>query len=96
MPWNAVRFGKDTRIGPKATRQFSWTYLLPEQKGYPLEIKVAVYYRSISPLAAQAAGIEASPAIEIAADRLQLLFDGRIERVPIDGGPADLTPENWT
>jgi nitrate/TMAO reductase-like tetraheme cytochrome c subunit len=88
MPWNAVRFGKDTRIGPKATRQVSWTYLLPKQTQYPLETKVAVYYRSISPLAAQAAGIEPSPPIEIATDRLRLLPDGQIERVPMDGSRA--------
>jgi hypothetical protein len=84
MPWNAVRFGKDTRIGPRATRQFVWDFPLPETKGDPMEVKVAVFYRSISPLAAQAAGIEPSSPVEIASDRLRLFRDGRIEKVAVE------------
>jgi len=78
MPWNAVRFGKDTRIGPQEYRQ--WDFPLPEAKSGPLELRVSVYYRLISELAAQAAGINSSPALEIASDRLRLLQDGRVEK----------------
>lgn len=84
MPWNAVRFGKDTRIGPKATQQTAWTFPLPEKLSGPLEVKTSVFYRSISPLAAQAAGIEPSPAIEITSDRLRLFPDGRVEKIPVE------------
>jgi len=83
MPWNAVRFGKDTRIGPKKTRQTVWDFPLPNPSG-PLELKASVFYRSISPLAAQAAGIEPSPAVEIASDRLRLFPDGRVEKIPVE------------
>src|SRR6266496_427963 len=61
MPWNAVRFGKDTRIGPQERRQ--WEFPLPEKNPGPLELRVSVYYRLVSELVAQAAGIEPSPAI---------------------------------
>ena len=84
MPWNAVRFGKDTRIRPGDKLQRDWVFALNPDLAEPLEVKVAVYYRSISPLAAQAGGIEPSPAIEIASDRLRLYRDGRIERIAVE------------
>jgi nitrate/TMAO reductase-like tetraheme cytochrome c subunit len=84
MPWNAVRFGTDTRIGPQKRRQTVWDFPRPELSAGPLEIRVAVFYRSISPLAAQAAGIEPSAAIEIASDRLRLFPDGRVEKIPVE------------
>jgi hypothetical protein len=84
MPWNAVRFGKDTRIGPQATRQSRWDFAFPQQEAGPLEARVSVQYRLISELAAKAAGIEPSPALEIAADRLRVFQDGRVDRVAAD------------
>jgi hypothetical protein len=84
MPWNAVKFGKDTRIGPQETQQNKWQFPLPENDPGQLEVKVSVYYRSISELAAQAAGIKPSPAIEIASDRLRLLKDGRFEKIAVE------------
>ena len=83
MPWNAVKFGADTRIGPKKFRQ--WEFPLPEKTTGVLEIKASVYYRSISELAARAAGIsQPSAAVEIASDRLRLFPDGHYERIPVD------------
>lgn len=84
MPWNAVRFGKDTRIAPQKSRQSEWEFPLPEKNSSPVELRVSVYYRLVSELAARAAGIEPSPAIEIASDRLKLLQDGRVERIAPD------------
>ena len=82
MPWNAVRFGKDTRIGPQKYRQ--WDFPLPETSSAPLELRASVYYRLVSDLAARAAGIEPSSAIEIASDRLRLFQDGRVEKISTD------------
>jgi hypothetical protein len=84
MPWNAVRFGKDTRIGPMGKRETIWHFPLPETDRESLAIKVAVFYRSISALAAQAGGMETSAPIEIAADQLRLFQDGRIERIAVE------------
>jgi hypothetical protein len=84
MPWNAVRFGKDSRIGPQKSRQTAWEFPLPEKNSGPLDVKVSVHYRLISELAAQAAGIKPSPALEIASDRLRLLPNGRVERASLD------------
>jgi hypothetical protein len=84
MPWNAVKFGKDTRIGPKQKRGTEWHFPLPEDHPDRLEVRVSVYYRSISELAAQAAGIRPSPAVEIASDRLRLFKDGRVEKIAVD------------
>src|SRR5262249_3672803 len=81
MPWNAVRFGKDTRIGPQGRRQLEWEFGFPEQRQGTLEAQVSVYYRLLSELAARAAGLEPSPPLEIASDRLKLLPDGQIQRV---------------
>jgi hypothetical protein len=84
MPWNAVRFGKDRRIGPRATSQRVWDFPLPEERRGPMEVKVSVFYQSISPLAARAAGIESSPPVEIATNRLRLFPDGRVEKIPVE------------
>lgn len=82
MPWNAVQFGPDTRIGPQ--KQTKWQFPLPETDSGQLEVKVSVYYRSVSELAAQAAGIKPSAPIEIASDRLRVLKDGRVEKIAVD------------
>jgi hypothetical protein len=81
MPWNAVRF---TRIGPQKSQQSDWAIPLPEKGVGPLELRVSVYYRLVSELAAQAAGIAPSPALEIASDRLRLFQDGRVEKASAD------------
>ena len=79
MPWNAVNFGRDTRIAPRKSRETVFDVPLPAP-GEPVEVKAVVYYRQISENAAQAVGIKASPAIEIAADRIRVFPDGRIEK----------------
>jgi hypothetical protein len=83
MPWNAATFGTDTRIGPKEHKQ--WEFPLPEKSTIVLDVRASVYYRSISELAARAAGIpQPSAAIEIALDRLRLYPDGHFERTPVN------------
>ncbi len=82
MPWNAVRIGKDTRIGPRKTRQTAMEFTLPDKNFEPLEVKGSVYYRSISELAAQAAGIKPSPALEIATDRVRVFANGKVKKIP--------------
>ena len=88
MPWNPGKLGKDTRIGPQETLQTSrtpaWVFRLPETDVGRLEAKVSVYYRSISELAARAAGIPPSEAIEIASDRLWIFPDGAVKRPPLN------------
>lgn len=83
MPWNATEFGPDTRIGPQKTRQTEWQIPLPENDFGHLDVRVSVYYRSISELAAQAAGTQPSPPIEIASDQLRLFKDGRVEKIAV-------------
>jgi hypothetical protein len=84
MPWNAVRFGEDTRIGPQESRQKGWEFPMPGVDSGPLKVKVSVYYRSISELAARTAGTEPSPAIEIASDQLRMFADGRVEKTAVE------------
>jgi hypothetical protein len=84
MPWNAVKLGRDTRIGPRERMSQTWQFPFPESKPEHLDVRVSVYYRSISELAAQTAGIEPSPAIEIATDRLRIFKNGGVEKLPVD------------
>ncbi|MGD0624472.1 MAG: multiheme c-type cytochrome [Thermodesulfobacteriota bacterium] len=80
MPWKAVRIGKDTRIAPRKSREMLFEFTLPERDFEPLEVRSSVYYRRISELAAKAAGIKESPAIEIAGDRIWVFSTGRVEK----------------
>jgi hypothetical protein len=80
MPWKAVRIGKDTRIAPRKSREMRFEFTLPERDFEPLEVRSSVYYRRISELAAKAAGIKESPAIEIAGDRIRVFSTGRVEK----------------
>ena len=82
MPWNAVRFGKDTRIAPRKSREVAFNLPYASPAAEPIELKATVYYRLISDLAARTAGIPASQPVEIATDRLRVLPDGRLERLP--------------
>ena len=84
MPWNAVRFSKDTRIGPMGKGEVIWHFPYPATDREPLTVKVAVYYRSISVLAAQAGGMQPSRPLEIASDQLRLFRDGRLEKIPVE------------
>lgn len=84
MPWNAVRFGEDTRIGPQKKRQWNWTVQLPENSPGPLDVKVSVFYRLVSEVAAKAAGISPAPAQEIASDHLKIYSDGRIDKASLN------------
>ena len=80
MPWNAVSFGRDTRIAPRKSRETIFEVPL-DASGEPVEVEATVFYRQISEFAAQAAGIKASPPIGIAADRIRVFPDGRIEKL---------------
>ncbi len=81
MPWNAVRLGKDTRIAPQKSRKTASEFTLPQQAFEPLEVRGSVYYRLISEQAAKATQIDASPAIEIAVNRIRVFSDGRVEKI---------------
>jgi hypothetical protein len=64
MPWDAVRFGRDTRIAPKKTRE-EIVYLKVE-KTQGLRVEAKLLERLISELAANYAGITATPAMPMA------------------------------
>jgi hypothetical protein len=80
MFWNAVRLGKDTRIGPRKSRETELEWTPPQRDFEPVEVTGAVYYRLISVQAAKAAGIQASPAIAIASDLIRVSPDGQVEK----------------
>jgi hypothetical protein len=84
MPWNAARFGDDTRIGPQEKKQWNWTIQVPEKSSGSLDVRVALFYRLVSEVAAKAAGISPSAPQEIASDHLRILSDGRVEKVSAD------------
>jgi len=55
MPWDATRFGRDTRVGPKKTRQEIFHFKLSKAEGLRLEARLLE--RLISESAARYAGI---------------------------------------
>ena len=80
MFWNATRLGKDTRIGPRKSREseLQWT---PARTDFePVDVVGTLYYRLISESAAQAAGLKPSPPIPIASDLIRISSDGQVER----------------
>jgi nitrate/TMAO reductase-like tetraheme cytochrome c subunit len=64
MPWDAVRFGKDTRIGPKKTRVEQFSFKLTNSNNVRVEAKVLE--RLVSEQAAQYAGVPTAPAMLMA------------------------------
>ena len=64
MPWDAVRFGKDTRIGPKKTRVEQFSFKLTNSKEVRVEAKLLE--RLVSEQAARYAGVPAAPAMPMA------------------------------
>jgi len=64
MPWDAVRLGKDTRIGPKKTRVEQFNFKLTNSKDVRVEARVLE--RLVSEQAAQYAGVPAAPAMLMA------------------------------
>jgi hypothetical protein len=64
MPWDAVSFGKDTRIGPKKTRLEKFNFKLSN----PAEVRVEakLLERLVSETAARYANIPASPPMPMA------------------------------
>jgi hypothetical protein len=64
LPWDAVRFGKDTRIGPKKTRVEQFTFKLANAKDVRVQAKLLE--RLVSEQAAQYAGVPAAPAMLMA------------------------------
>ena len=64
MPWDAVRLGKDTRIGPKKTRVEQFSFKLANSKDVRVEAKLLE--RLVSEQAAQYAGVPAAPAMLMA------------------------------
>ncbi len=84
MPWKAVRIGKDTRIAPRKSREVVLEFALPERDFEPLEVKSSINYRRVSELASRAAGVKESPVIEIAADRIRVFSNGRVEKALVN------------
>ena len=64
MPWDAVRLGKDTRIGPKKTRVEQFSFKLTNSNNVRVEAKLLE--RLVSEQAAQYAGVPAAPAMLMA------------------------------
>lgn len=64
MPWEAVRFGKDTRIGPKKSRIEQFTFKTANSADIRVEAKLLE--RLVSEQAAKYAGVPAAPAMLMA------------------------------
>ena len=64
MPWDVVRFGKDTRIGPKKTRVEQFTFKLANATDVRLEAKLLE--RLVSEQAARYAGMPPAPPMPMA------------------------------
>lgn len=64
MPWDAVRFGKDTRIGPKKTRLERFRFKLRNPAEVRIEAKLLE--RLVSEQAARYAGIPVAPPMPMA------------------------------
>ena len=64
MPWDAVRFGRDTRLGPKKTRQEVFHFKM--NKPGEVRVEAKLLERLISESAARYAGIPATPAMSMA------------------------------
>jgi hypothetical protein len=64
MPWDAVRFGKDTRLGPRKTRveQFAFKVTNPAD----VRVEAKLLERLVSELAARYAGLQPSPPMPMA------------------------------
>ena len=59
MPWDAVRIGKDTRIGPKRTRAEQFSFKLTNATDVRVEAKLLE--RLVSEQAASYAGVPPAP-----------------------------------
>ena len=64
MPWDAVRFGKDTRIGPKKTRVEQFAFKMTNPADVRVEAKLLE--RLVSEQAAHDAGVSPSPPMPMA------------------------------
>jgi len=64
MPWDAVRFGKDTRIGPRKSRVERFSFGLTNANEVRVEAKLL--HRLVSEQAARYAGVPPAPAMPMA------------------------------
>jgi hypothetical protein len=64
LPWDAIRVGKDTRIGPKEARKEKFTFKLTSPSEVRVEAKLLE--RLVSETAAKYAGIAPTPAMPMA------------------------------
>jgi hypothetical protein len=64
MPWDAVRIGKDTRIGPKKTRVEQFSFNLTKVSDVRVEAKLLE--RLVSEQAARYAGVPPTPPMPMA------------------------------
>jgi Cytochrome c554 and c-prime len=64
MPWEAIRFGKDTRIGPRKSRVEQFSFKLASRSEVRVEAKLLE--RLVSEQAAKYAGVRATPAMPMA------------------------------
>jgi len=88
MPWNAVRRSADTRLPPRRSRRAAFEFMAPGPDLGTLEARATLYYRLVSERAATSVGIEPSPPIEVASDRLLIFPDGWVGRRPVRRGQA--------
>jgi hypothetical protein len=64
MPWDAIRFGKDTRIAPRKARVEQFSFKLAS--GPEVRVEAKLLERLVSEQAARYAGVPASPAMLMA------------------------------
>ena len=64
MPWDAMRIGKDTRIGPKKTRVEQLVFKVSNPADVRVEAKLLE--RLVSEQAARYAGVQPSPPMPMA------------------------------
>lgn len=64
MPWEAIRFGKDTRIGPRKSRVERFSFKLAS--GSDVRVEAKLLERLVSEQAAKYAGVPATPAMPMA------------------------------
>jgi hypothetical protein len=70
MPWKAVLIEKDTRIAPQESRKETFEFDLSGPEFDNLEALATLNYRLVSEQTAKSVGMEPTPPIEVAMDRI--------------------------
>ena len=95
MPWDAVRFGKDTRIGPKKTRVEQFAFKVTNSADMRVEAKLLE--RLVSEQAARYAGVQPSPPMSMAEASASALpgHDGEWSAAPRTAPPRSSRASPW-